>query len=165
MRSSSLALALLASLALGCSDEMSPEEKKNVEIRQQIETTINEIEAKARTKARELGMANAQTGSIDDVRGYVCSALVDKLKETKELDGREEVATDLTTYACRERGEWLDVLRDTAKGQGLERSDDANLEEARDFICNRIKQSLRAVKKERDKKTLHVEKRVYDCIF
>lgn len=166
MRSSSLVLVLFASLTtLACSEDKSPEELKNLQIRQQIETTINEIEAKARSKARGLGMKNAETASIDDVRGYVCSGLIDQLKDEKALDGREAVASELTTYACRERGEWLEVLRGIAKGQGLERSADATLEEARDFICERIKQSLRAVKKERDKSTLETEGRVYDCIF
>ena len=166
MRMSSLVLVLLASLtALACSDEQSPEAVKNLQIRQQIETTINEIEAKTRTKARGLGMTNAETASIEDVRAYVCTGLVDELKDEKAREGREALASDLTTYACRERPEWLTVLRATAKDQGLERHADATLDEARDFICRRIKESLRAVKKARDKETLETEGRVYDCIF
>lgn len=158
----SLSLSLLA---FGCSDDKSPEQVKNLQIRQEIETTINEIEANTRTKARGLGMANAETASIDDVRGYVCNALIGNLKEVKKREPREEVATDLTTYACRERVEWLEVLRGTASDQGLDRSEAAGLADARDFICSRIKESLRAVKKERDKETLETEGRVYDCIF
>lgn len=166
MRSSPLFLVLaLPVLVLACSEEATPEQVKNVQIRQEIETTINEIEAKARTKAGGLGMANAQSATIEDVRAYVCNALIGKLKEVKESDAREGVATDLTTYACREREEWLTVLRATAKGQGLESSDAATLADTRDFICDRIKESLRAVKKARDKETLKTEGRVYDCIF
>lgn len=166
MRSPLLLLALLSCLsALACSEEKSPEEVKNLQIRQQIESTINEIEAKTRTKARGLGMANAETAEIEEVRAHVCGALVDQVKEEKDRETREGLAAELTTYACRERGEWLTVLRATAKRQGLERSDDATLNDSRDFVCDRIKESLRAVKKARDKKTLETEGRVYDCVF
>ncbi len=166
MRSSLLVAPLLLALAAaGCSDEKSPEQVKNLQIRQEIETTINEIEAKTRTKARGLGMANAESATIEDVRAYVCNALVGQLKEAKAPEAREGVATDLTTYACRERGEWLEVLRATAEDQGLERSERATLNDARDFVCERIKESLRAVKKARDKAALETEGRVYDCIF
>lgn len=166
MRSLLLSPVLLLSLlASGCSDEKSPEQVKNVQIRQEIETTINEIEAKTRTKAGGLGMANAESASIDDARAYVCNSLVGQLKGEKDRENREAVATDLTTYACRERGEWLEVLQGTAKDQGMTDAAKASLAEARDHVCDRIKESLRAVKKASDKKTLETEGRVYDCVF
>lgn len=165
MRSSLLVALLTSLLALACSDEPSPEEVKNLQIRQEIESTISELESKTRTKARGLGMKNSETAPIDDVRAHVCGGLLEELKSERSRDGREALAGDLTTYACRERAEWLEVLRATAADQGLERAKDATLDEARDHVCNRIKESLRAVKKARDKQVLETEGRVYDCIL
>lgn len=159
-----LPAALFAVSTLACEQTPSPEEKQASTVREEIEATISEIEAKTRTKARAMGMKEADSGDIELVRGFVCKGLVGELRGKKGSKARDDVASDLGAYACRERPEWLEVLQATARDQGMRGADDASLNEARDFVCDRIKESLRAVSP-KNRPSLQIEGRVYDCIF
>jgi hypothetical protein len=154
----------LALGALACAKSPAEEETRASSVRQQIEDTIKGIEAAARSKAKALGMAEAHTADIDAARSYVCKALVAQLPQKKALAERDELAASLGAHACREREEWLAVLRHTAADQGLRAADRSSLNETRDFVCDRIKESLRAVRPA-DRAALETEGRVYDCIF
>lgn len=151
-------------VAAGCDDGPSPEQKRNAAIREQIQQTISQIEAKSRTKAQSLGMATAQTAPFEDVKAFVCEQVIESLKGNKAKDDRAAVADDLAEYDCRGTESWLQVLQTTAKRQGLDNAGAADLSEARSFVCRRIKESLRAVR-ERDKDSLIIEAKVYDCVL
>jgi hypothetical protein len=155
-------LAAASLLWTGCDDGPSPEAKANAQIREQIQQTISELEAKSRTKASSLGMATAQTATITEVKSFVCSALIKTLKTKKTSTERSAVADDLTEYECRKHEDWLVVLKKTAKQQGMERADTAAIDEARSFVCKRIRSSIEAVR-DKDKDALILEAKLYDC--
>jgi hypothetical protein len=157
-------LAAALAFAMACDDGPSPEQKANAAIREKIQQTISELEAKSRTKAASLGMATAQTADITEVKSFVCSALVKNLKGMTDSAGRSAVSDDLTEYDCRNHADWLDVLRATAKRQGMAKAGEATVDDARSFVCRRIRESLDAVKGEA-KESLKLEAKLYDCFL
>lgn len=157
-------LVAVGALGVGCDDGPSREQKRDTAIREQIQQTISQIEAKSRTKAQQLGMATAQTAQIEEIKKFVCTAVIKSLRGKKTMDDRSAHADDLTEYDCRRTEPWLAVLRATAKRQGMENSGAADLSDARTFVCRRIKESLDVVA-DKNKDALIIEAKLYDCVL
>lgn len=150
-------------LLSSCTAE-TPAPSPQVEVRPVIGTELLEVQAKTRSRAKSLGLSDAEGAAFDDVVDFVCTRLLAGPEAKVGAQGRAEFAVELGTHGCRDHPAWLTSLRATAAEQGLVDADVATLGEARSFVCRRIKDSLAAASDDDAKAVLEHESRVYDCL-
>lgn len=150
-------------LLSSCTAE-APSPPSQVEVRPVIGAELLEAQSQTRTRAKTLGLPDAESAAYDDVVNFVCNRLLDGPEAKVGAPGRAAFAVELGTHGCRDRPVWLTSLRATAAEQGLVDADEATLGEARSFVCRRIKESLAAVSDDDARAVLETESRVYDCL-
>jgi L-lactate utilization protein LutB len=159
-------VSLAVALGGACSDSESKKTvAKSAMLRDQLEAERAVVEAPTRNEAKQMGMTNGDTATIEDVRTFICDKLVADIKAQKDLDERKATSDQMREHRCYEGEAWLAELRKTASQQGMDNAAAASLADARDHVCRKIRQSLEVVKKKRDRELMQTEAKVFDCVL